>query len=82
MSYLGNEETLVELPVIMTTIQKFENETKEREVIENGVKTTKKFIKEYEVLTTKSNVIVLADEAHRNHYKAYVNNSLLPLAFE
>ncbi|MCX7884638.1 MAG: type I restriction endonuclease subunit R, partial [Caloramator sp.] len=55
--------------IIMTTIQKFENETEEREVIENGVKTTKSFVKEYGVLTNKSNVIVLADEAHRSHYK-------------
>ncbi|CDF58288.1 type I restriction endonuclease subunit R [Thermobrachium celere] len=55
--------------IIMTTIQKFENETEEREVIVGGVKTTKKFIKEYDILTNKSNVIVLADEAHRSHYK-------------
>ncbi|HCI29113.1 MAG TPA: type I restriction endonuclease subunit R [Fervidobacterium sp.] len=55
--------------IIMTTIQKFENETDEREVIVGEVKTTMKFKKEYEVLTNKSNVIVLADEAHRSQYK-------------
>ncbi|MEG0774384.1 type I restriction endonuclease subunit R [Clostridium sp.] len=55
--------------IIMTTIQKFESETEEREVIENGKKVKKKFILPYEVLTTKSNVIVLSDEAHRSQYK-------------
>lgn len=55
--------------IIMTTIQKFESETEEREVIENGKKVNKKFAKPYEVLTTKSNVIVLSDEAHRSQYK-------------
>ena len=55
--------------IIMTTIQKFESETEEKEVIENAVKVKKKFIIPYEVLTTKSNVIVLSDEAHRSQYK-------------
>lgn len=55
--------------IIMTTIQKFESETEEREVIENGKKIKKNFEKPYEVLTTKSNVIVLTDEAHRSQYK-------------
>jgi type I site-specific deoxyribonuclease, HsdR family len=55
--------------IIMTTIQKFESETEEKEVIEDGVKVKKKFIKPYKVLTTKPNVIVLSDEAHRSQYK-------------
>lgn len=55
--------------IIMTTIQKFESETEKKEVIENGKKVKKKFIKPYKVLTTKSNVIVLSDEAHRSQYK-------------
>ncbi len=55
--------------IIMTTIQKFESETEEREVIEDGEKAKKKFIVPYQVLTTKSNVIVLSDEAHRSQYK-------------
>ncbi|AGX43901.1 type I restriction endonuclease subunit R [Clostridium saccharobutylicum] len=55
--------------IIMTTIQKFESEIEEKEAIENGVKVKKKFVKPYEVLTTKSNVIVLSDEAHRSQYK-------------
>lgn len=61
--------SLAQSKIIMTTIQKFENETEEREVIENGKKVKKKFILPYEVLTTKSNVIVLSDEAHRSQYK-------------
>ncbi|OAA87802.1 type I restriction endonuclease subunit R [Clostridium ljungdahlii] len=55
--------------IIMTTIQKFESEAEEKEVVENAIKVRKKFAKPYEVLTTKSNVIVLSDEAHRSQYK-------------
>jgi type I restriction enzyme R subunit len=61
--------SLAQPKIIMTTIQKFESETEEREVIENEKKVKKKFILPYEVLTTKSNVIVLSDEAHRSQYK-------------
>lgn len=60
--------------IIMTTIQKFESETEERDVIENGKKVKKKFAKPYEVLTTKANVIVLTDEAHRSQYKDTAGN--------
>lgn len=60
--------------IIMTTIQKFESETEEREVIENGKKVKKKFILPYKVLTRKPNVIVLADEAHRSQYKDTASN--------
>jgi type I restriction enzyme R subunit len=60
--------------IIMTTIQKFESEIEEREVIENGKKVKKKFALPYEVLTTKSNVIVLSDEAHRSQYKDTASN--------
>lgn len=65
--------------IIMTTIQKFESETEEKEVIENGVKVKKKFIKPYEVLTTKPNVIVLSDEAHRSQYKDTALNMRIAL---
>ena len=65
--------------IIMTTIQKFESETEEREVIENGVKVKKKFVKPYEVLTTKANVIVLSDEAHRSQYKDTALNMRIAL---
>lgn len=60
--------------IIMTTIQKFESETIDREVIEDGRKVTKKFAIAYEVLTTKSNVVVLTDEAHRSQYKDTASN--------
>lgn len=65
--------------IIMTTIQKFESETEEREVIENGQKVKKKFAKPYSVLTTKSNVIVLTDEAHRSQYKDTAGNMRVAL---
>lgn len=65
--------------IIMTTIQKFESETEEREVIEDGKKVKKKFIKPYEVLTTKTNVIVLTDEAHRSQYKDTASNMRVAL---
>lgn len=65
--------------IIMTTIQKFESETEEREVIENGKKVKKKFAKPYEVLTTKPNVIVLTDEAHRSQYKDTAGNMRVAL---
>jgi type I restriction enzyme, R subunit len=60
--------------IIMTTIQKFENEIEEKQVIENGKKVKKKFIKPYGVLTNKPNVIVLSDEAHRSQYKDTASN--------
>ena len=65
--------------VIMTTIQKFESEIEEREVIENGKKGKKRFSLPYEVLTTKSNVIVLSDEAHRSQYKDTASNMRIAL---
>ena len=60
--------------IIMTTIQKFESEIEEREVIENGNKVKKQFSLPYHVLTVKSNVIVLTDEAHRSQYKDTASN--------
>lgn len=65
--------------IIMTTIQKFESDTEEREVIEGGKKVKKPFILPYEVLTTKSNVIVLTDEAHRSQYKDTAANMRVAL---
>lgn len=55
--------------IIMTTIQKFQSETEEREVILDGKKTIQKYSVDYPVLSTKKNIIVLADEAHRSQYK-------------
>ncbi|MCY6355371.1 type I restriction endonuclease subunit R [Clostridium sp. ZS2-4] len=59
--------------IIMTTIQKFQSE-KEEKMADNKQKNKLYFEKEYEVLTTKSNVIVLADEAHRSQYKGTAKN--------
>ncbi len=55
--------------IIMTTIQKFQSETEEREVILDGKKIIQKYSVDYPVLSTKQNIIVLADEAHRSQYK-------------
>ncbi|EIF5084137.1 TPA: type I restriction endonuclease subunit R [Clostridium perfringens] len=55
--------------IIMTTIQKFQSETEEKEVVLDGEKLTQKYAVEYPVLSTKQNIIVLADEAHRSQYK-------------
>ncbi|WP_349398851.1 DEAD/DEAH box helicase family protein, partial [Clostridium perfringens] len=55
--------------IIMTTIQKFQSETEEKEVMLDGERLTQKYAVEYPVLSTKQNIIVLADEAHRSQYK-------------
>ena len=65
-------KTLLKNPqpqIIMTTIQKFQNEVEEKEVILDGKKTVQKYSVDYPVLSTKQNIIVLADEAHRSQYK-------------
>ncbi|MEG1254832.1 type I restriction endonuclease subunit R [Clostridium sp.] len=60
--------------IIMTTIQKFQSETEEREVVQNGERVKQIYIKDYDVLSTKQNIIVLADEAHRSQYKDTATN--------
>lgn len=55
--------------IIMTTIQKFQNETEEREVLFEGKKIKQKYAVDYPILSTKQNIIVLSDEAHRSQYK-------------
>lgn len=65
--------------VIMTTIQKFQSETEEKEVLFNGKKLTQKYAVEYPVLSTKQNIIVLADEAHRSQYKDTASNMRIAL---
>lgn len=61
--------------IIMTTIHKFQAEKEETEVLkDNKQKTALVFEKEFPVLTTKSNVIVLADEAHRSQYTGMAKN--------
>lgn len=61
--------------IIMTTIHKFQAEKEEKEVFKDEKqKGALQFEKEFPVLTLKSNVIVLADEAHRSQYKGYARN--------
>lgn len=61
--------------IIMTTIHKFQAEKESTEVLnDNKQKTALVFEKEFPVLTTKSNVIVLADEAHRSQYTGMAKN--------
>ena len=61
--------------IIMTTIHKFQSE-KEDTIILNDKNQGKALVfeKEFPVLTTKSNVIVLADEAHRSQYTGMAKN--------
>lgn len=62
--------------IITTTIQKFQSEKEESKI--KGL-----FLeKEYEVLSTKNNIIVMTDEAHRSQYKGTAANlrSALPNA--
>ena len=44
--------------IIMTTIQKFQNETEEREVLFEGKKIKQKYAVDYPLLSTKQNIIV------------------------
>ncbi|MDS0526192.1 type I restriction endonuclease subunit R [Clostridium sp. SHJSY1] len=61
--------------IIMTTIQKFMSERDNKEVFNDEKQDSALFFeKEYPVLTLKSNVIVLADEAHRSQYKGTAKN--------
>jgi len=61
--------------IIMTTIQKFGSEKEEKEILSDSrQKSALQYEKPFPVLTTKSNVIVLADEAHRSQYKTMAMN--------
>lgn len=61
--------------IIMTTIQKFQSEKDEKEVLkDSSQESALVFEKEFPVLTAKSNVIVLTDEAHRSQYKGMAKN--------
>ena len=62
--------------IVTTTIQKFQSDKEESKI--KGL-----FLeKEYEVLSTKNNIIVMTDEAHRSQYKGTAANlrSALPNA--
>ncbi|MCF8010939.1 MAG: type I restriction endonuclease subunit R [Clostridiales bacterium] len=61
--------------IIMTTIHKFQPDKEEKETLNDShQKSALRLEKEFPVLTTKSNVIVLADEAHRSQYKGLARN--------
>ncbi|NLX88473.1 MAG: type I restriction endonuclease subunit R [Syntrophomonadaceae bacterium] len=61
--------------IIMTTIQKFASEKEEKEILSDSEqKSALQYEKPFPVLTTKSNVIVLADEAHRSQYRTMAMN--------
>ncbi len=60
--------------VVTTTIQKFQSE-KEESKLQDAEQGEKSYIeKEYEVLSTKPNIIVMSDEAHRSQYKGTAAN--------
>lgn len=54
--------------IITTTIQKFQSDKEESKI--EGLF----FEKEYEILSTKNNIIVMTDEAHRSQYKGTASN--------
>lgn len=63
--------------IILTTIFKFANEEEATAAITarfGEKEAALRYTKEFPVLTTKSNVIVLADEAHRSQYKEMAMN--------
>ena len=63
--------------IILTTIFKFASEDEATAAITarfSGQEAQLRYSKEFPVLTTKSNVIVLADEAHRSQYKDMAMN--------
>lgn len=60
--------------VITTLIQKFQTEDEEQDLEDSKLAKPLTYKEKFEVLTTKSNVIVLADEAHRSQYKLMAKN--------
>ncbi|MGL5749066.1 MAG: type I restriction endonuclease subunit R, partial [Paraclostridium sp.] len=65
--------------IVTTTIQKFQSEKEEDESV--GLSEEEKisignlyFEKEYEILSTKNNIIVMSDEAHRSQYSSTAAN--------
>lgn len=67
--------SLAQPQIVMTTIHKFQNEKKDKELLNDEKQDQVLYLeKEFPVLTTKSNVIVLADEAHRSQYKVMAKN--------
>ncbi|MBH1941091.1 type I restriction endonuclease subunit R [Mobilitalea sibirica] len=67
--------SLAQPQIIMTTIHKFQGEKEEKEVFKDDKQNKGLYFeKEFGVLTTKTNVIVLTDEAHRSQYKGMAKN--------
>ncbi len=60
--------------VITTLIQKFQTEDTVQELKDESLLKPLTYKEKFEVLTTKSNVIVLADEAHRSQYRLMAKN--------
>lgn len=60
--------------IITTTIQKFQSEKEESKLQDKAQKEKLYLEKEYEVLSTKPNIIVMTDEAHRSQYKSTAAN--------
>ncbi|MBY6951037.1 type I restriction endonuclease subunit R [Clostridium botulinum] len=60
--------------IVTTTIQKFQSEKEESKLQDVAQGEKLYFEKEYEVLSTKPNIIVMTDEAHRSQYKGTATN--------
>lgn len=60
--------------IVTTTIQKFQSEKEESKLQDVTQGETLYFEKEYEVLSNKSNIVVMTDEAHRSQYKGTAAN--------
>ena len=60
--------------IITTLIQKFQTEDTVKELKDEVLLKPLTYKEKFEVLTTKSNVIVLADEAHRSQYRLMAKN--------
>lgn len=66
---------LAQPQIIMTTIHKFQGEKEDKEVFKDDKQSKGLYFeKEFGVLTTKTNVVVLTDEAHRSQYKGMAKN--------
>ncbi len=74
IKYLRELLSNPEPQVITTLIQKFQTEDEKQLLKDKNLVKPLTYKEKFEVLTTKSNVIVLADEAHRSQYKIMAKN--------
>lgn len=66
--------------IIMTTIHKFQSERSEQKILEDGEQSASLFFEDdVEVLSNKSNIIVMTDEAHRSQYSSLAQNMRMSL---